>query len=138
MLDSLNKRVNFLNQCVKELGLNNAVAVHARAEDYACQTRESFDVAIARAVASLNTLCEYCLPYVKVGGSFFALKGSAYSEELDNAKNAITILGGKVQNIQKLNIEEIDGERVIIQIKKEKQTPNKYPRGKNQPRLKPL
>lgn len=138
MLDSLNKRVNFLNMCVECLGLQNAKAVHARAEDYAVKNRECFDVAVARAVASLETLSEYCIPFVKVGGSFVALKGSAYKEELDKANYAIGLLGGEVINIQNVLLEEVEGERSNINIKKVKQTPNKYPRGKNLPRLKPL
>lgn len=138
MLDSLNKRVNFLNMCINKLGVTNAVAVHGRAEDYAIKNRERFDIAIARAVAGLDTLCEYCLPYVKVGGRFIALKGSSYEEELDTANFAISVLGGKLVDVQKIYIQEIDGERANIVIEKVKNTPPKYPRGKNLPRLKPL
>lgn len=138
MLDSLNKRVNFLNDCIRELGLENAIAVHSRAEDYAQKNREKFDVAIARAVASMDTLSEYCLPFVKIGGVFIALKGSSYAEELEKAKEAIRVLGGEIDNIQTINVEEIDSERANIVIKKILCTPNKYPRGKNLPRLKPL
>lgn len=138
MLDSLNKRVNFLNMCINKLGVTNAVAVHDRAEDYAIKNRERFDIAIARAVAGLDTLCEYCLPYVKVGGRFIALKGSSYEEELDTANFAISVLGGKLVDVQKIYIQEIDGERANIVIEKVKNTPPKYPRGKNLPRLKPL
>lgn len=138
MLDSLNKRVNFLNECVKLLKLNNAIAVHARAEDYALKNRESFDIAVARAVASLETLSEYCLPFVKVGGYFVALKGSSYKEELERASYAISTLGGEVENIQLLEIEEVEGQRANIKIKKVKPTLAKFPRGKNLPRLKPL
>ena len=138
MLDSLNKRVNFLNSAVELIGLCDIHAVHARAEDYAILKREKFDVAIARAVASLNTLSEYCLPFVKVGGAFVALKGASYNEELDLAQNAITILGGKVQSVQKIYVEEIDSQRANIVVAKVKPTNSKYPRGKNLPRLKPL
>ncbi len=138
MLDSLNKRVNFLNEVVTNLNLQNAVAVHERAEDYALKNRECFDVAISRAVASLNTLSEYCLPFVKIGGSFVALKGSSHKEELALAQNAISVLGGELQTVQLLNVEEIDGERANLVIKKIAKTPQKYPRGKNQPRIKPL
>lgn len=138
MLDSLNKRVNFLNEVVTKLNLQNAVAVHERAEDYALKNRECFDVAISRAVASLNTLSEYCLPFVKIGGSFVALKGSSHKEELALAQNAISVLGGELQTVQLLNVEEIDGERANLVIKKIAKTPQKYPRGKNQPRIKPL
>lgn len=138
MIDSLNKRVNFLNNTVNILNLNNIIAIHDRAEDYALNNRESFDIAVARAVASLETLCEYCLPFVKVGGKFIALKGSSYKEELERAEYAIDILGGKVQDIQKIFIQEIESDRANIVINKIKLTPNKYPRGKNLPRLKPL
>lgn len=138
MLDSLNKRVNFLNECINVLGLKNAVAVHFRAEDYALKNREQFDIAIARAVAGLNTLCEYCLPFVKVGGKFVALKGNSYLEELENAKQAISVLGGEVEQIQKVFVKEIDSERANVVIRKKLSTPAKYPRGKNLPRLKPI
>ncbi len=138
MLDSLNKRVNFLNDVVQTLGLKNISAVHARAEDYAGLKRESFDVCVARAVANLTTLSEYCLPFVKTGGKFIALKGSNLSEELKEAAYAIKTLGGTVLNIQKVFIEEIDSNRENVVIVKTSPTPAKYPRGKNLPRLKPL
>ena len=138
MLDSLNKRVNFLNNAVALLGLKEISAIHSRAEDYALKNREVFDIAIARAVASLNTLSEYCLPFVKVGGAFVALKGSNYETEIEESKKAITILGGQLKDVQKVYIEEIESQRANLVIKKIKQTPSKYPRGKNLPRLKPL
>ena len=138
MLDSLNKRVNFLNQTISILGLQNAQAIHFRAEDFAKEKRENYDIAIARAVASLNTLSEYCLPFVKVGGSFIALKGSSYKEELLQAQNAIKTLGGEVKEVNVPSVPEIDGERAIIFVQKVEKTPNKYPRGKNQPRTNPL
>lgn len=138
MLDSLNKRVNFLNECVSKLNLNNAIAIHSRAEDYALKNREKFDIAIARAVASLDTLSEYCIPFVKVGGHFVALKGSSYKEELEKAEFAIAELGGRVVNIQNITLPNTEGERANIKIEKIKPTLNKYPRGKNLPRLKPL
>lgn len=138
MLDSLNKRVNFLNECVNLLKLDNAIAIHSRAEDYALNNREKFDIAIARAVAGLETLSEYCLPLVKVGGNFVALKGSSFKEELDNSKYAIDILGGSLKHVQEIYVEEIDSQRANVVIQKIKATPSKYPRGKNLPRLKPL
>lgn len=138
MLDSLNKRVNFLNNAVALLGLIDISAVHSRAEEYALKNRESFDVAIARAVAGLNILSEYCLPFVKVDGVFVAMKGSNFEQEIDEANNAIKILGGQVDKIQKVKIDEIDSLRANIVIKKVKPTNIKYPRGKNLPRLKPL
>lgn len=138
MLDSLNKRVNFLNQTVNILKLENISAIHTRAEDYALKNRDSFDVVVARAVAKLNTLSEYCLPFVKIGGSFIALKGSDFEEELLQANNAIQILGGKVDNIQHFDVAQTNSHRANIVIKKIKPCNPKYPRSKNLPRLKPL
>lgn len=138
MIDSLNKRVNFLNTAVELLGLVEINAIHSRAEDYAIKEREKFDVAIARAVAGLNTLSEYCLPFVKINGMFVAMKGSSYEQELLEAKNAIAILGGQIKDVQKIYVEEIDSQRANIVVSKVKQTNSKYPRGKNLPRLKPL
>jgi len=138
MLDSLNKRVNFLNMVINSLGLKDIQAIHARAEDYALANREKFDIAVARAVAGLNTLSEYCIPFVKLGGQFVALKGSNYEEEILLAKNAIELLGGKVKQVQKVFIEEIDAERAFVVVDKVKTTPTKYPRSKNLPRVKPL
>lgn len=138
MLDSLNKRVNFLNEVIATLNLKNITAVHSRAEDYALKNREVFDIAIARAVASLVTLSEYCLPFVKVGGNFIALKGSSLTEELKEATYAITLLGGKYKDIQKIYVKQIDAMRENVIIEKIKPTDKKYPRGKNFPRLKPI
>lgn len=138
MLDSLNKRVNFLNEVIATLNLKNITAVHSRAEDYALKNREVFDIAIARAVASLVTISEYCLPFVKVGGNFIALKGSSLTEELKEATYAITLLGGKYKDIQKIYVKQIDAMRENVIIEKIKPTDKKYPRGKNLPRLKPL
>lgn len=138
MLDSLNKRVNFLNEVITKLNLSCANAVHSRAEDYAKAHREKFDVVISRAVANLTTLSEYCLPFVKVGGKFIALKGSLLKEELSCAEYAIKTLGGEVEEIQKVFIKEIESERENLIIKKVKSTDVKFPRGKNLPRLKPL
>ena len=136
MLDSLNKRVNFLNNMVEKLDLKNAFAIHSRAEDYAIKNREKFDIAIARAVANLSTLSEYCLPFVKVGGTFIAMKGGSCEEEINNAKLAIKTLGGKIDKVEEYNLE--GNSRTIIIIKKIMPTPNKYPRGKNFPKTKPI
>ena len=138
MIDSLNKRVNFLNEVIKKLELDGTIAVHTRAEDYAVNFRGRFDVAIARAVAPLCTLAEYCLPFVKIGGVFIAMKGGNLQEELVQAQNAILLLGGERQTTQEVVVEEIDAKRLNLIVKKIKPTPAKYPRGKNQPRLKPL
>ena len=129
LLDSLNKRVNFLNEVIEKLGLKNARAIHLRAEEGGNkkELREQFDFATARAVASLNVLSEYCLPFVKKGGSFVSLKGPAGIEELQNAENAIKLLGGGSSEVFPIEDEKI-GKRTIIKIKKISQTLPKYPR----------
>ena len=138
MVDSLNKRVNFLNEVINNLQLENIGAIHYRAEDFARKNRESFDYAVARAVAPLNTLVEYLLPLVKLGGHAIIYKSSKLEEELQLAKNAISILGGTVESIEKFVIEEENLERNILILKKIKPTPSKYPRDKNKPKLSPL
>ena len=137
MVDALNKRVEFLNQLTKDIHINST-NVHARAEDFCKETREKFDVAVARAVARLNTLCEYLLPLVKVGGIVLAYKGSSADDEILEAKNAINILGGKVEKVLTFTLPNNAGERNIIVIKKIRPTPAKYPRGGNQPKLNPI
>lgn len=130
LLDSLNKRINFLNEVIRELGLENIDTIHGRAEDFAQEAkyREKFDAAVSRAVANLAVLSEFCLPYVKVGGYFVALKGPAIDEEMKNAKNAIKLLGGEVERILKVDIEGSDLNHNLVVIKKIKETPKKYPR----------
>lgn len=122
MVDSLNKRINFLNELIVELGIETT-NIHARAEDFALNNREKFDVAVARAVARLNTLLEYLLPLVKVGGMVLAYKGSSAEEEIEEAKNAISILGGKVKQILHFDLPNNQGERNIIVVEKIKSTP---------------
>lgn len=126
LLDSLNKRINFLNELSKNLEINTT-CIHSRAEDGGKQKelREQFDFATARAVAHLRELSEYCLPFVKVGGYFVALKGYEIEEELEEAKKAIKLLGGQIVNVKKY---EEENKRSIIIIKKISQTPPKYPR----------
>ena len=138
LVDSLNKRVNFLNNVISTLNLKNILAIHSRAEDLAKNVnfREQFDVATARAVAPLPTLCEYCLPFVKIGGYFIVYKSVNSYEEIQNSNNAISILGGELQNITEYQIN--NNNRVIIIIKKVKLTDKKYPRDKNKPRTNPL
>ena len=128
IIDALNKRINFLNDLVKYIGINNAIAYHKRAEDFAKEKRESFDYVTARAVARLNVLTELCLPLVKIGGYFIAMKGSGAKEELDEAKNAIKILGGEIEKIIEIDLPDDLGKREIILIKKIKVTNIKYPR----------
>lgn len=138
LVDSLNKRVNFLKDVCDKLKLENVSAVHSRAEDFAKNNREKFDVAVARAVAQLNTLTEYLLPLVKVGGIAVIYKSSKLDEELREAKKAIEILGAKVEKIEKIVVDEENLERNILVLKKVKNTPNKYPRDKNKPKLDPI
>ena len=131
MTDSVNKKVEFLNEAVRELGLDGIRAVHTRIEDFA--ERGTFDVVTARAVAPLPTLLEYALPFLKVGGILLAFKGSKWQNEIGASKRALELLGGKVQDV-KVNSDA----RSLIIIKKTKSTPPTYPRGKNLPRTKPL
>lgn len=132
LLDSLNKRVNFLQSLSDNIGLD-AECVHGRAEEFGkkAEYRESFDIATARAVANLTDLCEYCLPFVKVGGLFVSLKGSSGSEELDKAKPAIKLLGGKTEKVVEYTLPGGDG-RTLILIRKVSPTPAKYPRNAGQ------
>ena len=125
LLDSLQKRMNWLSEILPGLGID-ATVVAARAEEYVAQHRERYDIATSRAVARLNILCELCLPYVKVGGKFLALKGAMTREEVDEAKNAITALGGKVAEIREFPI--ADAVHRIVVIEKVKPTPKQYPR----------
>lgn len=130
LLDSLNKRINFLNTVVKELGLKNVKTIHSRAEDGARkkELRENFDVAVSRAVANMTVLSEFCLPYVKVGGSFVALKGPAIEEELSTSNNAIATLGGHLEEVIEVNVEDTDLKHNIVIVKKVKSCPEIYPR----------
>ena len=130
LLDSLNKRINFLNEVIRELGLENIKAIHGRAEDYAkeVQYREKFDVAVSRAVANLTVLSEFCIPYVKVGGYFVAMKGPAVEEEIKQSQNAIRMLGGRIEHIEKVEIEDSDLNHNLVIISKVTQTNRKYPR----------
>lgn len=138
MVDSLNKRIGFLNDVIEKLNIEGANAVHSRAEDFAKNNREKFDVAVARAVAPLNTLVEYLLPFVKVSGVCIIYKSSKLAEELTNSQKAIEILGAKVERIEKYYIAEKELEREILILKKIKNTPQKYPRDKNKPKLNPI
>ena len=130
LLDSLNKRINFLNTVISKLELRNVVTIHSRAEDGArkVELREKFDVATSRAVANMAVLSEYCLPYVKLNGNFVALKGPAIEEEIKDAKKAIMTLGGELENIIEVKIEESDLKHNIVEIKKIKKCPKTYPR----------
>lgn len=138
MVDSLQKRVNFLNQTINLLKLENTTAFHARVEDFAIKNREKFDYALSRAVAQVPTLAEYLIPLVKVNGKVIMYKSQKVEEELMAGEKAIKELGGQVAQVKKMNIEEIEAERNFIVIKKVQKTPQKYPRGKNLPKTKPI
>lgn len=130
LMDSLNKRVNFLNSVIDELSLVNIDAIHGRAEEMARRTeyRQQFDLCVSRAVANLSTLNEYCLPFVKLDGMFISYKSSDIEDELNLSLNAIKILGGKLTEVKKLSLPESDIERSFVMIKKIKNTPKIYPR----------
>lgn len=140
IVDSLNKRIQFLNVLVEELGLTNVKAIHARAEDIGQDKvyRESFDRVTARAVAALNVLGEYCLPLVKKGGYFIALKGQKAQEEIQEATKAIQVLGAKLEDVKTENLPIEESERTIITIKKTLNTPRKYPRNAGKPNKHPI
>lgn len=129
LIDSLNKRLVFLGEVCAQLGIE-AELIHSRAEDGARdeKLRESFDFAVSRAVARMNVLSEYCLPYVKVGGAFCAMKGAQANEEFKESLNAINTLGGKLENKYFFELPENGGERAIAVVRKVKNTPQKYPR----------
>lgn len=129
LIDSLNKRLVFLNEVCSQLGID-AELIHSRAEDGARdeKLRESFDFVASRAVAQMNVLSEYCLPYVKVGGAFCAMKGAQANEEFKESLNAINTLGGKLENKYFFELPENGGERAIAVVRKVKNTPQKYPR----------
>lgn len=129
LIDSLNKRLVFLNEVCSQLGID-AELIHSRAEDGARdeKLRENFDFAVSRAVARMNVLSEYCLPYVKVGGAFCAMKGAQANEEFKESLNAINTLGGKLENKYFFELPENGGERAIAVVRKVRNTPQKYPR----------
>ena len=137
LLDSLQKRVNFLEEVVSQLELDKIKAVHSRAEDYAKENRESYDVAISRAVANMSTLVEYLLPYVKQDGIVICMKGPNIEDELEKSKKAISILGGKIEHIEHLFLDE-EMERNLIIIRKIKPTPKQYPRKAGKPAKEPI
>ena len=130
LLDSLNKRIRFLNAVIDELELENIETI----QDY----REQYDLCVSRAVANLATLSEYCLPYVKVGGCFIPYKSGEIDEELNNSKKAVQILGGKIEEVVKFQLPDTDIGRSFVKIKKNKNTAKKYPRKAGLPAKEPL
>lgn len=135
LLDSVNKKVAFMNDVIADLGLKNIEAVHARIEDF--PHKGEFDVAVSRAVAELTTLAEYALPFVKVGGTFVAYKSEKAEAEAAAAGKAVALLGGRLREIREVNVAPGLTRKLIV-VDKIDPTPLKYPRGKNLPRLKPL
>lgn len=140
LLDSLNKRIKFLKDTIYKMELLKTEAIHGRAEELGRQKqyREVYDYAISRAVSRLNTLVEYSLPFVKVGGYFISMKGPSGKEEAEEAKNAIKLLGGEIVDIIEYQLDYEDSDRTLVVIKKISPTPKKYPRGGGKPKNKPL
>lgn len=140
LLDSLNKRLVYLNELISKLKLDNIKTIHYRAEEAGQnkEYREKFDIATSRAVAPLNILVEYLMPFIKVNGICICMKGSNIQEELENSKNAIQTLGGKIERIEEIILPESDIVRNIVVIRKIKQTPKKYPRKPGTPSKTPI
>lgn len=140
LLDSLNKRIMFLDEVCKKLELKNVKTIHSRAEDFGQDKnkREKYDIAVSRAVANLATLSEYLLPLIKVGGKCICMKGPDAEKEIEDAKFAIKELGGKIEKVEKFMLPDSDMERNIVLIKKMKETPKKYPRKAGTPSKQPL
>lgn len=140
LADSLNKRILFLNEVIDALKLEGVTTVHGRAEDLAVNGnyREQYELCVSRAVANLSTLSEYCLPFVKVGGSFISYKSGEIEEELTAAKKAIFLLGGKTEKVIPFQLDGTDINRSFVVINKEKKTPKTYPRKSGTPSKKPL
>lgn len=140
LLDSLNKRINFLNAVIEKLGLSGIDTVHGRAEDFAKPNalREKYDLCVSRAVANLTILSEYCIPFVKVGGKFISYKSEKIAEEMQEAKKAIFLLGGSVETQVEMQLPDSDIYRNLFVIKKNAATPKKYPRKAGLPAKEPL
>ena len=140
LLDSLKKRVNFLEETFALLKLQNITAIHGRAEEFAKNKfyRETYDLCVSRAVSNLATLSEYCLPYVKVGGKFISYKSGTVQEEAEQAEKAVRILGGKIQDVVYFNLPDSEIQRSLVVIEKIKPTPGKYPRKAGTPLKEPL
>lgn len=136
LIDSLNKRVSFLQSTISLLRLKKVSAVHSRAEDL--NKNIKYDTVVSRAVSRLNTLSEYCLPFVKVGGLFIAYKSNDSDEEINEAKYAIEVLGGEIEDIKTTLLPVSGIQRKLVLIRKKKATPISYPRGQNKPKKQPL
>ena len=137
LIDSLNKRINFLNEVIKELDLNKIETIHARAEEYGIKNKEKYDIVTARAVAPLNILLEYSIPLVKIDGYFIAMKANI-TDELDNSKDAISKLDCEINDVIKFNLPIEESNRTLISVKKNNKTKNIYPRKYNEIKKRPL
>ncbi len=140
LLDSLNKRILFLNEVIHNLGLENIECIHGRAEDigHLPEYREQYDLTVSRAVANLSSLSEYCIPFVRVGGKFISYKSGNIDDELNDAKTAIHLLGSGIEDVEKYTLPDSDMQRSIVVIRKEKKLSNKYPRKAGMPAKQPL
>lgn len=140
LMDSLNKRLKVIDDLCERAGIMNVVTAHGRAEELSRNKfhREKYDLCIARAVANMSTLSEYCLPFIGIGGYFLAYKGPDCEEELNEAKNAIKILGGKIEDVREAEISDFGLSHKIVYVKKIKETPAKYPRKAGTPSKDPL
>lgn len=139
LLDSLNKRIHFLQEVVEQLKLENMEAVHGRAEEFCKEDRrEGYHIVVSRAVAKLNVLLEYMLPFTKVGGKCICMKALEIEEELEDAKKAIEILGGTIEKVEEITLEDTDITRKLVIVKKIKETPKKYPRKAGTPNKEPI
>lgn len=137
LIDSVNKKINVLQDIIEKLELNNIRAIHTRAEDFAKDNKEKYDIAVSRAVANMSTLVEYLIPFVKLNGIIICMKGPNFEEELNSAKKAITVLGGTIEKVESFYINK-ELERNVIIIRKIKETPKKYPRGQSKPLKEPI
>ncbi len=140
LLDSLNKRINFLNEVIDELEFEDIETIHGRAEDYGKMEdyREYYDLCVSRAVSKLSILSEYCIPFVRVNGDFVAYKSAATDDEIETSRTAVEILGGKIKAIKEISLKDNDVKRRFVIIRKETLTPPKYPRKAGKPQKKPL
>lgn len=140
LLDSLNKRIKFLDEVISQLGLTEIRTIHGRAEEYARKEeyREQFDLCVSRAVANLSTLSEYCLPYIQVGGIFVPYKSGEIDDEVEQSKKAVRILGGNIKEVMKFELPGTDIHRSFVLIHKEQHTQKNYPRKAGIPAKEPL
>ena len=140
LLDSLNKRINFLNGVIETLELKDIETIHGRAEDFGRNPlyREQFDLCVSRAVANLSTLSEYCVPFIQIGGYFIPYKSGKIQEELESSRRAVTLLGGNISECLAYNLADTDMERSLVVIEKIKSTKKTYPRKAGKPSKEPL